>query len=411
VSAIAQDEIDIVSPEAIRDPYSYFGALRESAPVVWGARQRSWIVTRHELITAALKDKRFSSDRIAPFIDHKLSGEEADPQVRSAFEVLRNWLVFNDAPTHTRLRGLIHKAFTPRAVKIMQEHIATLSKELLAALPRGDDVDLLHEFTYPLPAIVIAEMLGVPPEDRDRFRGWSEHVAAIVSASFGDPQRHERAAQGMNELARYCFGLVRHYTEHPADNLMTGLIRAREDEARLSEAEIVATCTLLLFAGHETTANLMASATLALLRHPDQLAALREGRVAPSVAVEELLRYDGPGKAVVRVLAEDVELEGQRMREGQRVFLVLAAANHDPRVFDEPEQLVLDRDPNPHIAFGHGFHYCLGASLARLEAATALPILLNGLPELQLTGAPLTWQPVFLTRGLQELRVRTGSSA
>lgn len=403
-------DIDILGPEAIRDPAGYFAPLREDHPVVWDARYRSWILTRHEDISLALKDPRFSSDRIAPFIDAKLQGPDTDPLVKESFEVLRNWIVFNDAPTHTRLRRLIHKAFTPRAVKVMGEHIGGLCDELLDAAPSSGEFDLVQAITYPLPAIVIAQMLGVPPEDRDKFHGWSEDVAAIVSAGLDDPNRYQRAAQGMHDLAAFCLDLLRTYEESPADNLMTGLIRAREENETLSEAEIVATCTLLLFAGHETTANLIASSILALLQWPDELARLRAGEVEVKPAIEELLRWDGPGKAVVRVLAEDVELQGQQMKAGQRVFMVLAAANRDPRVFDEAETLKLDRENlNDHVAFGHGFHFCLGASLARLEAQIAIPKILEAYPNLKLGTPELEWQPVFLTRGLERLIVDAGT--
>jgi cytochrome P450 len=203
---------------------------------------------------------------------------------------------------------------------------------------------------------------------------------------------------------------VRRSEAQSADNLLSGLIEARDEAQALSEAEVVATCTLLLFAGHETTANLIASSMLALLQHPSELARLRSGEVEIRSAVEELLRWDGPGKAVVRVVAEDLELEGQTLRAGQRVFLVLAAANRDPRVFDDPDVLRLNRENlSQHVAFGHGFHFCLGASLARLEAQVAIPRILDAYPDLRLASRPLRWQPVFLTRGLEELIVVAGT--
>jgi cytochrome P450 len=256
--------------------------------------------------------------------------------------------------------------------------------------------------------MVMADMLGVPLADRERFKYWSEDIGAVVSAELDDPDRYRRSAAAMNELIAFFADLLRHYREKPADNLITALIRAREADDGLTEAEVIATCTLLLFAGHETTANLIASSMLALMRHPDQLEALRAGRVPARSAVEELLRFDGPGKAVVRVLAEDAEYGGELLRGGQRVFLVLASANHDPAVFDDPDRLRLDRDARQHMAFGGGAHFCLGSALARLETATALPILVNALPEVRLSGRELSWQPVFLTRGLRELWVEAG---
>lgn len=407
----ATPEIDIMGTEAIRDPYGAFAPLRRDRPVLWDPRYRSWLITRHHDVSQALRDERFSSDRIAPFIERKLSQPDTDPLVRQAFEVLRNWMVFQDEPSHLRLRGLVRRAFTPRAVQRMESRVAQLCRELMAGIETTDEFDLMAEFAFPLPAIVIAEMLGVPPEDRETFKHWTEDVAPLVSAGLDDPDRYARAAAAMDALVAYFSALLRRYEAEPADNLISGLLKARDEGDTLTEAEVVATCTLLLFGGHETTANLIANSVLALLRHPDQLAALRDGGVEPRRAVEEFLRYDGPGKAVVRVMREDVELRGERLRQGQRVFLVLAAANHDPDVFEDPDVLRLDRPDNPHIAFGFGAHFCLGSALARLEAAIAVPALLAGLPGLRLADRPLRWQQVFLTRGLQELWLHADRAA
>jgi cytochrome P450 len=291
---------------------------------------------------------------------------------------------------------------------LMEDRIRQLSNELINDIDPGSQFDLIEKFSYPLPAMVMADMLGVPVADRDRFKHWSEDIGAVVSAELDDPDRYRRSASAMNELVAFFADLLGYHRAKPADNLITGLIRAREADDGLSEAEVIATCTLLLFAGHETTANLIASSMLALLRHPDQLEALRTGAVSARVAVEEFLRYDGPGKAVVRVLAEDAEYGGEQLRQGQRVFLVLASANHDPAVFDDPDRLRLDRDAKQHMAFGGGAHFCLGSALARLETSTALPILVNALPGIRLAERELSWQPVFLTRGLRELWVEAG---
>lgn len=401
-------DVNILSGDAIRDPYEYFASVRRDRPVMWDPRYKSWLVTSHAAVSRALRDQRFSSDRIAPFIEAKLNGPDTDPLVRNAFIVLRDWMVFQDEPGHMRLRSLVSKAFTPTSVAQMSEHVGRLSRQLIDQLDRSGEFDLIAEFAYPLPAMVIAEMLGVPQADRDRFKSWSEDIGALVSGGMDDPGRYQRAAHAMAELVGFFRDLLAHYSRRPADNLMCALLRARESDDSLSEAELIATCTLLLFGGHETTANLIANSTLALVRHPDQMAVFRAGAVPIKSAVEEFLRFDGPGKSLVRVLSEDIEFEGQTMRAGQRVFLVLAAANHDPQVFDEPDRLRLDRSTKQHVAFGFGSHFCLGASLARLEAAIALPILIEALPDVRLADRELRWQPVFLTRGLQELWLRLG---
>jgi cytochrome P450 len=355
------------------------------------------------MVTSALRDPRFSSNRIVPFIEAKQSGPDSDPLTYQAFQVLTNWMVFQDEPGHRRLRALVVKAFTLRAVSQMTEQVRVISSELLTGIDLSDDFDLIENFAYPLPAMVIARMLGVPEADQVRFREWSDDIGALVSGGLDDPGRYRRSAIAMAELVAFFRDLLRYYGKNPADNLITQLLAAREADDSLSEAEVIATCTLLLFGGHETTANLIANSMLALVRHPDQLTAFRAGEMPIKGAIEEFLRYDGPGKAVVRVLAEDAEYGGELMRKGQRVFLVLASANHDPAVFDQPDVLRLDRDTREHIAFGGGAHFCLGAALARLEAAVALPILVEALPGVRLADRELRWQPVFLTRGLRDL--------
>lgn len=407
-------EVDILSPEAIRDPSRYFSRLREDGfPVFWDARYKSWIITSHAAITDAIKDPRFSSDRIAPFIESKLAGPDVDPAIRLAFDVLRNWMVFQDDPPHARLRRLVSKAFTPRSIANIEAAIVAMSTELAAALPGNGRFDLIAEFTYPLPVFVIAEMLGVPEENRAKFKDWAEEIAPVVSGGLDDPSRYDRAGAAMAELVAFFGELLEHYTQHPADNLLTALVRAREGEDdALTDLEVLAFCTLLMFAGHETTANLIASSVLALLQYPDQLELLRAGKVPIAGAVEEFLRWDGPGKAITRVLAEDMELEGHHLRAGQRVFLVLAAANRDPAVFEAPDELRLDRDAGRHLGFGGGAHFCLGAALARLETRVALPILLEALPDVRLSPTrELEWQQVFLTRGLKDLWLQTGGAA
>ena len=402
---------DILSPAAVADPYSYFAQLRESEPVFWDERYRSWFLSRYEENEAAIRDPRLSSDRITPVIERERQREEPDTGLIQTLEQLDGWMVFRDPPEHTRLRRLVHKAFSPRMVRAMREQVVTVTDELLDAAETraasdGGTVDLLQAVAYPLPAIVIAGMLGVPPEDRDQFKQWSDDISALVFGGMEDPSRHERARSGMSMLVQYVTELVERARRDPRDDLATALVQAHDDDGALSESEVVATCVNVLFGGHETTTNLIANAVLALLRHPEQAALLREDPERAPAAVEELLRYDGPAKAVVRVAADDLELLGRRISAGDRVFLLPAAANHDPAIFDRPDDLDLTREPNPHLGFGAGMHYCLGASLARLEGAVTIPRILERFPRLRLTDEPLAWKPVLLTRGLTALPVQ-----
>ena len=393
---------DLLSDAAVRDPYAFFGAQRDTDPIVFNERYRSWVLTRYVDVSAAFKNPRFGSDRITPYLEQRRAHGAIDSS-DGVFAILADWLVFKDPPDHSRLRGLVHRAFTPRAVQQMEERIEEIAVELLAALPEDGEADLLREFAYPLPAIVIAEMLGVPSSDRDLFKSWSDDLGALVFGGLEDPDRRQRASDGMVELVDYLTGLIDRFTKEPADNLISALIRAREEGDALSHDEVIATCTLLLFGGHETTTNLIGTSLLALAQHDglsEQLTA-RPDLLRP--AVEELLRYDGPAKAVVRVMVEDAEVDGNLLRRGERVFLVCAAANRDPAVYSDPDAIDFAREGAQHLGFGLGPHYCLGAPLARMEGIVALRTFLSGLSDFSLTGAELEWHAVLLNRGLKSL--------
>jgi cytochrome P450 len=402
--------IDLVGPEAIDDPHSYFGALRDESPVFWDERYRSWVITGYREVTTALRDPRFSSIRIAPFIRAKLSGPDTDPLMRQAFDVLAGWMVFQDAPDHMRLRNLVNRAFTARSVEVLRHHIEELADKLIDHVPAKGRFDLIEEVAAPLPSIIIAELLGVPVEDRPQFESWTRKVAPLVSGGLDDPTRYDGVAEGMDSLLNYFKKLVRHYEANPTDNLITQLIRARDEGDRLNEAEVLATCTLILFGGHETTANFIATAIRQLLLHPDQFAALRDRKVDDNTAIEECLRFDGPAKALTRVLSESFEFEGQQMQAGQRVFLILAGANRDPAAFDDPNTFKLDRDlAQRHIAFGFGPHFCMGAMLARLEGSILIPKIVRRMPDIRLADKQADWMPVLLTRGMKTLFLERGA--
>ena len=308
-------------------------------------------------------------------------------------------------PAHARLRRLCTLAFTPQSINALRARVESLCTELLDAIPSSYEFDLITQVAAPLPSIVIAEMLGVPVADRANFERWTALVSPLVSTGLDDPTRYGSVASGMASLVEYFTGLFARYREAPADNLISALLRAAEDEDALSEAELMATCTLMLFGGHETTANFIANGVLALLRHPDQLAMVRHDQVDMKHALEEFMRYDGPGKTVVRVAREDFEFAGHSIKAGQRIFLILSVANRDPAIFEDPERLKLDRGQVRHLGFGSGSHFCLGAPLARLETGIAIPQIVKRFPGLRLAQGPLKWLPFLGTRGLRELRL------
>jgi cytochrome P450 len=395
---------DLLSAEAVADPYAAFGALREHEPVHYNAAHRSWIITRYEDVAAGFLDRRLSSDRVASIYASKLS----DAQRAATFSVLSDWMVFKDPPDHTRLRNLVKLAFTPRAVQRLKPRVVEIVEQVLDVPPAGT-VDVVRDIAFPIPAMVIAEMLGVPAEDRDLFRVWSNAASTVIFEAVRDDQDRRRAQEGLVALSEYLQDLVRRYRAHPRDNIISGLVRVRDNDDTLSEGEVVNTCLLLLFGGHETTTNLIANSFLALTGHPDQRELLRENPSLVPAAVEELNRFDGPAKMVVRRAATNVELRGHVIPAGARVLLVQCAANRDPRHFDEPDRVNVRREENRNIAFGFGIHYCLGAPLARLEVSTALPRMLERLAEPVVDADELDWLPLLLTRGLRSLPVRYGA--
>jgi cytochrome P450 len=265
--------------------------------------------------------------------------------------------------------------------------------------------NFIEEVAAPIPAIVIARLLGVPEKDHDRFRHWSDEVMTLVFANVDDPRRHERAHVGLLALEGYFRALLDERLANPRADLLTALARAEEAGDRLSSDEVIATCILLLFAGHETTTSLLGTGLLALLRNPDEWAALRDDPALAASAVEEFLRYDGPQKVMMRFVADDLELRGKRLRRGERVLLIGAAANRDPEVFPEPDRLDLDRSPNEHLGFGYGIHYCLGAPLARMEGRLAFAAIARELPNIRLAGPAPEWHRTIVSRGLRSFPV------
>jgi cytochrome P450 len=399
----ARSDVDLLAPAAVADPQGALADLREHDPVHWSDRHRAWILTRYDDVAAALLDPdRFSSDRVTSVFEQKLRpAEQAERE--PTFRILGDWMVFRDPPDHTRLRDLVRTAFTVRAVELLRPRVAELVELLLREPLERGRLDLVRDVAYPLPATVIAEMLGVPPSDRELFKAWSDDITVLVFGGADQSGRRERAQKGIVELAGYLSELVAHHRRVPAENLISRLVQAQDKSDRLSDDEVVSTCTLLLFGGHETTTNLIANGFLALLRQPDQLALLAESPELAASAVEELNRYDGPSKFVVRRAACEIEVQGRTIAAGDAVLLAQCAANRDPRRFEEPDRLDLRRQGNRHAAFGFGIHYCLGAPLARMEAQEALPRLAAALRGAELATDEPQWQPLLVSRALVSL--------
>jgi cytochrome P450 len=397
---------DLASPAFKANPYPFYARLRAEAPV-WpvtlGDRRTAWLITRYEDVARVLKDDTFAKDKL-----HAMDPEQRakTPWVPGFLKPLERNMLDLDDPDHVRLRALVSKAFTPRIIERLRGRIEALCKELLDAMERErvrkGGTDLVAGYALPLPATVIAELLGVPAEDHARFHRWSNRLVSVSSR-----RDMLRALPAALSFVRYLRNLVERRRAGPEDDLITALIRAEEAGDRLSEDELLAMAFLLLVAGHETTVNLIASGTLALLEHPEQSERLRRDPSLTKTAVEELLRYTSPVEmATERYARHDTEIGGRRIPRGGLVLAVLGSANRDERHFEDPDVLDLARDPNRHLAFGRGgVHHCLGAPLARMEGQVALSALLRRFPSARLRKSPesLRWRRGLFLRGLEKL--------
>jgi cytochrome P450 len=391
----------LFGPQMLADPYPFYARLRSRAPVYWADQFGAWVLTRYADVITVLRSPNTSSDRATK------SPPQVGPELQALNEIRAHSMLNADAPRHTRLRLLVNKAFTPKTVEALAPFIRTfVDKALNAALARGR-MDVMADLAFPLPVTVIAEMLGVPPEDRDRFKKWSDDSTATLAnlPSNLSPKVVRKSVAAMEALQTYFRNIIAERRAAPRDDLISALIKAQEEEDRLSDAELLANCVLLLNAGHETTTNLIGNGTLALLRHPDQLKRLRDDPSLLLTGVEELLRYDSPVQFTNRILTADMELGGKVLRAGQMVLLLLGAANRDPEQFPDPDRLDIGRPNNKHVAFGLGSHFCLGAPLARLEGRLFFEALLQRAHHLRLDGPPPRYRQNFNLRGLESLPV------
>jgi len=387
------------------DPYPYYRRLRERDPVHRSYGASGWVLTRYDDIVRILGDRTFSSDernwqRYRRESARLIRAGLPEPYSAGITSMLRI-----DPPDHTRLRTLVSKAFTPRAVERLRPRIDAVVDELLAGLDGRREIELMREVASPLPVVIIGEMLGVAVEDRDRFRHWSNESVRLLGDGSRDDRR--RAWRAMVEMRDWLGAQIADRRASPRDDLLSALVAAEEAGDRLSEAELFGTCLLLLVAGNETTTNLVGNGVIALLRHPEQLERLRRDPARMPAAIEELVRFDSPVQLTSRMVLEDRELHGCGLRRGEQIVLVLGAGNRDPARFADPDRLDLDRPDVRPLSFGYGLHYCLGAQLARLEAGAVLGRLFDRYPDLRFAGTPITWGDNTVLRGPRTLPLLT----
>jgi cytochrome P450 len=398
---------DPSDPEVMANPFPVYARLREEDPVHWSPSLKSWIVTRYTDVRDLLLSDHLSVNRLVKFYS-ALPPKEAE-LLHDIIHYLNLWLAFRDPPDHTRLRRIMRHAFTASAIEAMRPNIEEITSLLLDRLEADDrdSIDLIRDFALQLPAFVIMDLLDVPRDMLDEFKEWSDDMAVFIGGARNSGDKYERAARGCQKMSDYFRQLVAERTRNPKPGFLMDLINARDEGDKLSDDELVATCILILFAGHETTTNLIGNATLLLLRHPEQLARLRSDPALIDSAIEEVLRYDGPTNALVRVVAEDHELHGKQLREGERVFVMVNSANRDPRMFDNPDRFDIARQQNRHLTFGQGIHLCMGAKLAREEGRVAIQELFDRFPDIALDpeDGP-EWLDAMVPRGTRRLPVR-----
>lgn len=386
--------IDLLAQSTVSDPFSPLAELRESEPVFWSERHRSWILTRYADVLDALK----SADLSVELGDDFLQRIPSDHPLR---RYIKRWMVFTDPPDHKRLRGLVVRGFTPGVIARMHDDVQVIIDELIDDIRQRATGDFMADFAGPLPAIVIAELFGLPREDRDRIAHLSTAISAVTLREVGT-ERFDSGAAAMHEFAQYIKWNIDRVRGNPGDDLLSRLVGAHEEGDLLSDDELIGTVMMFLFAGHETTTALLGNGLAALTSHANGLDSLRSFESMES-PVEELLRFDGPSRVMVRHAKVDMEVAGTQIQSGQRLLLAIAGANRDPRAFVEPDTLDLNRDPNRHLGFGFGMHFCIGANLARLEARLAFQNLAERLPTLSADVDRLKWRPVMLARSLQSL--------
>lgn len=392
----------LLEPEILANPYPLFRLLRETDPVHWDPFLHVWVVTRYQDVVTVLH--HFSADCTpTPEQLSAMGCSELNPIA----QVMVKQMLFMDGAAHARLRGLAACAFTPARVAALRRHIEEITDRLLDSIDGKNAIDLIAQFAEPLPAIVTAEMLGVPVSDHPRLKCWSAAFAEMLGNFQLNPDRAARVLGVVEEMTGYFRSTIRALEKNPREGLIHSLMTAEVNGGRLTEEEVIANCIVTMVGGQETTTNLIGNGILTLARHPEQMDWLRQHPEKIQPAVEELLRYESPSQRTVRLAPADVELGGKRIRKRQAVIAIMAAGNRDPERFPDPDRLDLERADNRHLAFGWAAHFCFGAPLARMEGQIAFSALLRRFPEIRLEDrAPIVWRENLGLRGLKALRLR-----
>lgn len=398
-------ELEPAGSEFRNDPFPIYRRLRDEDPAHWSPQLKAWVLTRYDDVKRVCLDERMSSDRLRPFFA-SLPPAQAG-RMAELIRILTLWMVFRDPPEHTRLRRLASRVFHVRSIQALRPNVEALSAWLLGRLAGRERFDFIAEFAGPLPALVIIDMLGAPRGELERLKRLSDEMALFIGSARASEAKYDRAEAATREMAGFFREMIAERRAAPRDDLLSQLVQLEDNGERFTEDELVATCVLLLFAGHETTTHHLANGLLALTRFPGEMARLRRDPTLAAAAVEELLRYDGPIGAQVRIVQEEAQVfHGRQLRPGERVFLMMNSANRDPRAYADPDRVDLARNGVAHLSFGFGAHLCLGFPLARLEGQIALPALLAQWREIEVDAPFLEWIDSMVLRGMKALPLR-----
>jgi pimeloyl-[acyl-carrier protein] synthase len=396
----------LLDPAVLADPYPLYRRLREHDPVHWDAFLHAWVVTDYENVLTVLH--KFSADRTPAPDQIKAMGLST---LEPIAQMMTKQMLFMDAPTHTRLRKLCSAAFTSRSIERLRSQIVDIANGLVDKVRDDGRMDIIEDFAAPLPAIVTAQLLGVPTADHQQLKAWSADFAEMLGNFQHNPDRAGRVLRSVQEMTAYFKSAIRDQTNAPREGLIQSLLTAEVDGGRLTEEEVIANTIVTMVGGQETTTNLIGNGLLTLLRNPAQLAELRDDPQVLETGVEELLRYESPSQHTARLAPDDVVMGGKLIRKRDAVMAVMAAGNRDPKRFADPDRLDLKRENNRHLAFGWAAHFCFGAPLARMEGQIAFSTLLRRLPDLALETKQLEWRENLGLRGLKALPVRFATPA
>ena len=396
---------DPSDPNILANPYPYFYSLRKEDPIHWNAKLKSWIITRYDDVRSILSSDNITVDRLNTFYS-KLPSDEAK-LLEEIVKYLNLWAAFRNPPDHTRIRKIMMVAFTRKSITEMQPKINAITDATLSKLKNINEIDLVNNYASPIPALTIMHLLGVPIDMLGEFKSWSDDMSKFIGGARNDKHKYEKASRGCRKMVSFFREIIKERRKNPSEGFLMDLINASVENDKFSDDELIATCMLILFAGHETTTNLISNGILTLIRNPLELKKLLKNPNLIDSTIEEIMRFDGPTNSLVRNVERDHKLHDKELKKGDRVFAMVSSANRDENIFSEPDIFKIDRSPNRHLTFGYGPHLCIGAALAREEGRIAISNFFQHYPKTKLKAEnSYQWIDAMVPRGLKTLDVR-----